>query len=281
MPNQANPLTGYFRQPAIYLSLPSQGRWWDKDSIDFPANGEIPVYPMTAKDEIVIRTPDALLNGQGVVDVIQSCCPNIKDAWKIPSIDVDAILISIRIATYGNKMDFNSQCPHCKEMNTYEVDLGEPLSNLTSPDYSEPLDYNSLKIKLKPQQFFNVNKANMLNFEEQRMLEALNDESLSQDEKSTRIIVSMNKIIQLGISSCANSTEYIDLPDGNRVTNGEHILEFYANAENRVVKLVQDRINEFVEQAKIPPMHIKCDDCDQEYDSEIEFDYANFFVKGF
>ncbi len=32
----------------------------------------------------------------------------------MPSIDVDATLIAIRIASYGNQMDFTSQCPHCK-----------------------------------------------------------------------------------------------------------------------------------------------------------------------
>ena len=31
-------------------------------------------------DEITFKTPDALLNGQATVDVIQSCIPNIKDA---------------------------------------------------------------------------------------------------------------------------------------------------------------------------------------------------------
>lgn len=281
MSGQANPLSGYFRQPAIYLSLPSRGRWWDQGSIDLPSNGEIPVYPMTAKDEIVIRTPDALLNGQGVVDVIQSCCPNIKDAWKMPSVDVDTILISIRIATYGNTMNFNSQCPHCKEMNTYEVDLGGPLSNIPKSDYDDVLEYQDLRIKLKPQQFFNVNKANMLNFEEQRMIEALNDTTLSQEEKSAQITVSMSKIIEMGISGCANSTEYIDLPNGTRVSDVKFIEEFYINAENRVVKLIQERITELVQQSKIPAMHIRCDDCDKEYDSELEFDYANFFAKGF
>ena len=38
----------------------------------------IPVLPMSTRDEITINTPDALMNGQGVVDMIHSCCPNIK-----------------------------------------------------------------------------------------------------------------------------------------------------------------------------------------------------------
>ena len=33
---------------------------------------------MTAKDEMMFKTPDALLNGQATVDVIQSCIPAIN-----------------------------------------------------------------------------------------------------------------------------------------------------------------------------------------------------------
>ena len=94
-----NPLQKYFRQPKIYLSLPSKGHWYPEGAIEMTENGELPVYAMTAKDELAFKTPDALLNGQSVVDVVKSCLPNIKDPWLMPSIDVDAILIAIRIAT--------------------------------------------------------------------------------------------------------------------------------------------------------------------------------------
>ncbi len=53
MANPANnPLFKHFRQPAIYLKLPGQGRFWPEDAIDIPPTGEIPVYPMTVKDGI-------------------------------------------------------------------------------------------------------------------------------------------------------------------------------------------------------------------------------------
>ena len=50
-----------------------------KDVIDMTSTTELPVSPMTAMDEIKFKTPDALMNGQGVVDVIQSCIPDIKN----------------------------------------------------------------------------------------------------------------------------------------------------------------------------------------------------------
>ena len=119
----SNPLAKHFRQPAIYIKLPSNGKFWPDNTLDLPLTGEIPVMPMTTKDEILLRTPDALMNGSGVVEVMQSCVPNIKNAWVAPSIDIDTIFIAMRIASYGHSMDMETICPKCQEKNLYGIDL--------------------------------------------------------------------------------------------------------------------------------------------------------------
>ena len=284
MENQAtNPLTKYYRQPAIYLKLPSSGRWWGEESIQLPANGEIGVMPMTVRDEITLRTPDALMNGQGVVEVIQSCCPAIRNAWLMPSIDVDAVLIAIRIATYGSIMPFSSQCPHCKEKNEHDLNLGQQLDHLQNNllDFNHHIHYKDLKIKLKPQQYFQVNQGNQVNFEEQKILEALGREDLDAEIKSQQIQASMNRIVDLGIKSCAYSTDYIETGDGERVRDQAVIEDFYKNAENEVVKSIQARLSELLAQSQLPKLHLQCGECREEYDVGMTFDYANFFAKGF
>ena len=261
MENQRqNPLAGHFRQPAIYLKLPSDGRWWGDNGLNMPANREIPIYPMSTKDEILLRTPNALLNGQGLVDVIQSCCPNIKDAWKMPSVDVDAVLIAIRIATYGNKMSFDSKCPKCTEENTHEIDLSEPLQSLNCPDFSATLAYKDLKIKFKPQHYFGVNRTNMLEFEEQKIMSLLNATDMVPEEKSLQISQSMNRLFDYGIDACTASTEYIEV-NSTQVTDVGYIKEFYQNAESAVIKHLQTKIAEFAAEAKPSPLHLGCREC--------------------
>ena len=76
-----NPLKQYFRRPSVYMKLPSNGQGYPEGSLEMPENGELPVYPMTAIDEITARTPDALFNGTAVAELITSCVPNIKDPW--------------------------------------------------------------------------------------------------------------------------------------------------------------------------------------------------------
>ena len=83
---ETNPLKQYFRQPSIYIQLPSGGRFYQEGSLEPTANNEYPVLPMTTLDEITYRTPDALFNGNAVNSVIESCIPNIKSAWGMPEI---------------------------------------------------------------------------------------------------------------------------------------------------------------------------------------------------
>ena len=78
MVENSNPLNKYFRQPAIYVSLPTGGNY-PPHVVTPSKTGEFGIMPMTAKDEIRFKTPDALMNGEGVVDVIHSCVTDIKD----------------------------------------------------------------------------------------------------------------------------------------------------------------------------------------------------------
>ena len=235
-----NPLFKHFRQPAIYMQLPSNGEYWPDSALEMPATGELPVYPMTARDEITIRTPDALLNGQGVVDVIQSCCPNIKDAWKMPSIDVDAVLLNIRIASYGNNMDIDTSCPKCNDESNFSLDLSGVTGQIAMPDYSTLLDVDGLRIKLKPQPYFEVNKVNQITFTEQQILRTINDNTVSDEEKKAKTDAWLAKLVDLNIQICANCTDYILTEDGTKVTDIGFITEFYNMADFKVMRHIQD-----------------------------------------
>ena len=131
---QENPLKKYYRQPKQYIKLPSGYKFYPEGAINVSESGEIAVYPMTAKDELLFKTPDALLNGEATVSVIQSCAPAIKNAWAMPSIDCDAALIAIRMATYGESMTLPVTVPGTK----IEKDLNnifEPTVKLKAGGY--------------------------------------------------------------------------------------------------------------------------------------------------
>jgi hypothetical protein len=280
--SNSNPLIKYFRQPAIYLRLPSEGRYWPEGALDLPLNNEIPVYPLTTKDEIILRTPDALLNGSGVVDVIQSCCPNIIDAWQTPSIDVDAILIAIRIASYGEKMDSETKCPHCNGENEHEIKLLSLMNAIACPTYSkvEITSLPNLQIKLKPQAFFGANQESSIDYAEQKIRQALEQPDIDPAVRTAEVAKSIERLIEISINTMVNSTEYIELPDGEIVTNRDYILTFYQNADRAVINELQVVLAKINQEGGLDPVVVPCGDCHKEYSIPLVFDYSNFFVAG-
>jgi len=273
----SNPLASHFRQPAIYLKLPSNGKYWAENSLNLSANGEVGVMPMTAKDEIMLRTPDALMNGQGVISVIESCVPQILNAWSAPTIDVDAILIAIRIATYGDKMDMESKCPGCGTESRHQLNLGNVLMYIKSPNYNETFEIEGLTFKFKPQNYLQSNKNNIIDFEEQKLMQVIADDSIDVETRKATFDVHLQNIVNVSNTLLANSTESITIENEMIVTNREHIQEFYANANNKIIKSVQKILGDFADQIKMKPARVMCESCEKEYNVGITFDYGNFF----
>jgi hypothetical protein len=272
-----NPLYKHFRQPAIYLKLPSLGRYWPDNAIDIPSTGEIPVYPMTVRDEIILKTPDALMNGEGVAATIQSCCPNIKDAWKLPQCDLDAVLIAIRLASYGSDMDIGSTCPHCKEPNDNVVNLRILLDNLAVPAY-DTLTLDGLSINFKPQAFETMNNANLALFEQEKLINTITNSELSDDEKQKQFQTLMPKLTDLNVMSLVYCIESIELSDGTEVTEQKYIKEFIDNCDRNTFIAIKSKIEEINTNNKIAPLDIECNSCTKSYKTELNFEASNFFV---
>jgi len=276
---ESNPLSSYMRTPQIYFSLPSKGKYYGVNAIDMPINGELPVLSMSTRDELILKSPDALMNGQAVVDVIQHCIPSIKNAWEMPIVDLDTALISIRIASYGEQMGYSSTCPECKEFSEYEIDLRNFLaSEIDLSKYEETIEFKDLKIKLKPQSYKSANATNLEVFEQQRLIAVVNDQSLDSEQKQDKFNKIFQKMTSLTVNNVIGSIEYILLPDGTRVTNTGFIDEFITNSDRGVFEKIEKHqalINE-----KMPTKTVKttCPDCNKEYETPFTFDQSNFFA---
>jgi hypothetical protein len=276
MPQSVNPLKQFFRQPSIYLRLPSDGKFWPAGSIDMPANQELPVFPMTAIDEITYRTPDALFNGQAVVNVIQSCVPSIRDAWAIPATDLNSILIAIRIASYGHNMDITSTCPACKTEADYVSDLRPTLANLKFPDFDQVNKYGDLEITFHPIDYRNQNAVNQSNFEQQKMIQSIQGSSLPDEQKMAELNLALKKITELTIDALKWSISSIRTPS-SLVTEPEYIHEFLTNCDRKMFTTIRDKIIELRQASELPPLQIECSECTHKYTQTLNLDQASFF----
>ena len=277
-PIEPNPLQKHFRSPAIQLKLPSQGHYWEQGALDPTITGEYPVYPMTAKDEMLFNNPDALLNGQGVVDVIKSCIPAIKNPWAIPNIDLDVILIAIRIASYGEKMEFFSTCENCQSENNYEADLKVFVDRpIDFTIFQETKTYNSLTFAFKPQNYKTINTLNMETFNTERLVRVTQDQSLSDDEKITKVNEIFERLNDFTVSMLKDGIASITLDDGTVVTQPGFIDEFIRNTDRKTFKFIQDSITAIAESIKTNPLPMTCPECQHNYEVPFTFDNSNFF----
>lgn len=277
MNQSANPLRQYFRRPAIYLRLPSGGEFWPDGSLDMPQNGELPVFPMTAIDEITYRTPDALFSGQAVVDVIQSCIPCIMNAWHMPVVDINAILVAIRIASYGNELGMTSTCPACSEATDFSLNLNSVLDRMRRPDYAAAVAQGDLQVRFQSMDYQTQNRSNIQQFENQRMMRIIPDSDLSEEDKIQQMNQILRNITQLTITALTGSIQAIETPSGV-VTDRAHIQEFLAQCDRGVFASIRDHAVSLREQTELQPVSLKCDKCEHQYEQPLNLDLASFFA---
>lgn len=281
-PTGANPLKKYFRQPKIYLTLPSGGKHYPEGVLEVTENNEYPVFPMTARDELTMKTPDALLNGQATVDMIQSCVPNIKDAWKIPSLDLDAILIAVRIATYGETMDLNIKTPVTGEEKTYTVDLRVMLDDIISKQFDDTFEMENLRIHIRPLTYREFTDTSLKTFEEQRIFALVNNQEIAEEEKLQRFNESFKKLTDITVSTLRNSIWKIEAGE-DVVENPAFIDEFVSNAEKGLFKSLTDHLEVQREKFKTKPIVLDATPEEIEkgvpetYEIPVTFDQTNFF----
>ena len=274
--NENNPLRQYFRQPAIYIDLPSGGKFYPGGALTMPATNKLPVYPMTAIDEITYRTPDALFNGQATVNVIQSCIPDIKDAWAIPSMDIDTILVSIRIASYGHDMGFSTQCPKCQHISDQLLDLRNVLASLKSTDYSTPITSGDMEIYFRPMSYKNMSDNNTLQYQNQKLLQNLPDADVSESDKMNALSKALKEVTELTVKALAQGIGAIKTPV-SLVNEPEFIEDFLKNCDRKLFNQIRDFIVTSKANSEMQPLKLTCPECQNEYQQTVTLDMSSFF----
>lgn len=270
-----NPLKQYFRRPSLYLKLPSNGNFYPEGAIELPENKEIPVYPMTAIDEITSKTPDALFNGLAVTEIIKSCVPNIKNPWVIPSMDLDAILIAIRAATNGNLLDVDSVCPSCNEESSYNINLIGLLSKLSINEYENTVSLNEIVVKFNPLAYQTVNNINLAQFEIEKNIRKL-DNITNDEERLQYSSDMMKKLNDLSMVLITESIESISTPTAI-VTEKEYIMDYLKNCDKNSFNTLKSHAVKLREASQLKPLEVKCIHCTHEYEQTLTLNVSDFF----
>lgn len=280
-----NPLAKHFRQPAIYTTLPSNGEYYSDGSLVFDNSDskELAVYPMTAKDEMTMNTPDALLNGDATVRVIQSCIPGIKDAWQMPTLDLDTVMIAIRIATYGHMMELTVVVPESEEEMTVNVDLRITSDQIDKTAFDGYVPVDDLRFKVKPMSYRQLTNLQLRSYEQQRLISQVIDTEMKPAEKQIKFAEIFGHMTNLTLDNMKESI--LEIATGeDTVTDRKYIEEFVDNMDGAVAGKIKKRLDDQAQLGKIKPITMQTTADMQEkgapatFESPISMDNSNFFV---
>lgn len=254
---RVNPLASMMRQPKIYITLPSGGKYWEEGCLNPTINGEYPVYSMTARDEIVLKTPDALMNGQGVVEVIQSCMPNVINAWSAPQVDLDAILVAIRIATYGEELTLDINHSTMEGSMDYNVNLREILESIQNRTvWEDRFEVNpNLVVYLKPISYRQQAITQIGEFETERMMMIIRDEALDEATKLAAFKTSFEKLTSKTLDMIISTVYKVESSAG-ATEDPEFIQDFIKNCDAEIFESIKTRLSNLAEHNTLPPLKI-------------------------
>jgi len=280
-----NPLAQYYRRPGTYISLPTNGRFY-KHPPKLSDTGELAVYPMTAKDELILKNPDALLNGEALKAVIASVCPDIVNVNEIPAPDIDTILVAMRMVSYGDDMELDVK-HNCEESGgksqRVTVSLGGILS--TNKPVSEEKGNvtlsSGIRVQLRPYTLESQSHLLRIQFTTMRQLQAAEaNDKISIDEKAAIANQGYDELIALSQEILAKSIISVILPDGTEVTNTEHIRDWVKNLDRSSADRLDQELKSFGEYGITRELDIKCDHCGNNFKTDMLFDPTSFFVNG-
>jgi hypothetical protein len=272
-----NPLQQYFRQPKIYVSLPSQGIFNAPGTINGDPS-QLAVSAMTGMDEVIIKTPDALFTGEASVKVIESCCPGIKNAWDLSSLDTDLMFVAIRIATYGNNMTVSNNCIKCETPTEYELNLNAVIEHFAKCKFENTVHLKELVVKIRPLTYKQQTDYNLQVYELQKQVRQTSDiaDPVEQQIELNRVWEELAKL-QLVLN--ASSIDSVQTPD-QTVTERSFIEEWLANCEKEITQKIAEVININKTNWSIPTYPVVCGnhECKHETNLVIELDQSNFFA---
>lgn len=275
---QQNPLKQYYRQIKLWMKLPSGTTYYTPDTIHFTDKGEVGVLPMTGKDELALKNPDSLLNGEALVEVLSSCVPALKNPRALLTNDIDALITAIRYATFNDSLETTISCPSCNKENTFKLDLQFALDNMTflESDYVINLD-SGVSVFVKPYTFPDLLKGLHAQFESTKLTRLMSSESVTDEQRSEMFGKSFKELAKVTYELMLSSVvKVVDESNNVNVTNKTHIKEFLFNIDKQSIDKISSLVTEINHIGIKRSFTATCESCSNQWESEIDFNPVNF-----
>jgi len=258
-PVDVNPLLSRVQMPGSTFQLPSRGLFYNNGELrDDVEVGEVHVHPMSAFDEILMKSPDHLFSGEAVEKVFTRCIPQILKPTDLLAKDVDFLLVCLRQVTFGNELEIK-YTHTCKDAKTqsYTVHLSDFLSSTKKLDpttigesYTVTLE-NGQVVKLHPSKFKDILE----------MYQGTEGDITVEEELNLATLV---------ISSVISSVD--------DVTDPTHIKEWVKQISAGLIHTLSDKIEKVSDFGTDFTFTTTCKDCGEKVEIQTPVNPISFFM---
>lgn len=256
-----NPLMAKLRVPPEIHRIPSGAAFYDEITMDLTSKGEVHIHPMTAIDELEIKSPDLLFNGEAIVNLLRRCVSEVKDPNEMFIKDVDFLMTAIRKATFGPEYEikYTHDCENAKE-HSYIIDLNRILSSAKELNPKMFRDLSVVNIGNKESKYV-VTLTPMKLKHMIQMLQSI-DRKLSEEERKNKLFSSLVMMIQ----------------DIDGITDPQQLLEFISSIPTTWVEKITRQAEKISQWGPVFKQKAICKDCGTEVDLEININPLSFFT---
>ncbi|AZU98220.1 baseplate protein [Salmonella phage SE_PL] len=279
--SKMNPLSKYTKIEEIFVKLSSNNVIkYDKEVLESIKLG---VCARSARDEIMLNTPDALIGGDAIIKVIENCVPGVNDAGKLFVNDVEQLMIAIKVASKEEDYEIQTTCPECGHEGAFHRNLQNLLDTMTYFEKQPIVELsNGLKVYFKPYTWEEYSDFGQRMFQEQKKAEMIDfmegDEEEILEEKKKMFAEVFEAMTQLNFDMIVKSIDKIETPDGEIVNEDEFITEWVSSLPKNTLKEVRETSDELQEIGISHKMDVECSECHHQWEiDKLRYDPSNFF----
>lgn len=259
-----NPLLEAVRIPGETFRLPSGGIFYTNNELaDGVKDSEIVVNPMTARHELLMKSPDKLFSGDAIRTVISECVPQVEKPGELLSNDVDFLLMCLRAVSYGNDLEITVKhtCEEAKE-HSYVVNVREIIQSAKSVDptaisknFKLTIE-NGQVITLRPPTFDSTIG----------LYQAMDNSELGEEKSEEEFLDAMFRAL----------SEMIENVDG--IDDKEMIYEWLSAIKPGWVKQISDKVETLSQWGIEKIIERECKDCGEAITIEVPANPISFFT---
>lgn len=259
----ANPLLERIRIPGETFTLPSGGLFYKPGVLDPNVKGaEIHVHPMTAIDEIAMKTPDLLFSGNAVRQVFARCIPQVIDVDRMLTKDIDFLLTCLRKVSYGDEMTvtFKHDCTDAKE-HDYAVSVTQFIHN--TKRINPTTFQKDFEITFPNDQVAHIQPITFSEFV--RMMQVLN-ENTNIEESPEQL---RDELVRSVLSV---------IVDVDGITDQDMILEWLKQVPPQYIKMINDQVDASAGWGTNFDIPAVCQDCGANIEISAPMNPLSFFT---